>query len=101
MKREILTTKSAHELHQMLSEAQATLAKLRFDVADKKLKRTSDLPMTRRSIAHPKYKKQYKVTTRYMAHDEKGEYHVGDRVILTESRPLSKNKRWVVTGKAK
>jgi len=51
MKREILTTKSAHELHQMLSEAQATLAKLRFDVADKKLKRTSDLPMTRRSIA--------------------------------------------------
>ena len=51
MKREILTTKSSHELKQMLAEAQATLAKLRFDVADKKLKRTSDLPMTRRSIA--------------------------------------------------
>lgn len=51
MKRENLTMKSAAELHVMLAQAQATLAKLRFDVADKKLKRTSDLPMTRRTIA--------------------------------------------------
>lgn len=49
---------------------------------------------------HPKYKKRYVVTTRYKAHDEKGEYHVGDRVVMAESRPLSKTKRWVVTGKA-
>lgn len=51
MKREPLNLKTAAELHTMLAEAQATLAKLRFDVADKKLKRTSDIPMTRRTIA--------------------------------------------------
>lgn len=47
-----------------------------------------------------KYKKQFKVTTRYKAHDEKGEYHTGDRVIIRETRPLSKDKRWIVVSKA-
>ena len=69
-------------------------------VVSDKMTKTVVVEISRLKV-HPKYKKQYKVTTRYMAHDEKGEYHVGDRVILTESRPLSKNKRWVVTGKAK
>jgi small subunit ribosomal protein S17 len=49
---------------------------------------------------HPKYKKQYKVSVRYKAHDEKGEYHVGDRVVIRETRPMSKEKRWIVISKA-
>ena len=48
---------------------------------------------------HPLYKKYHKVTTRYAAHDEPGQYHVGDVVTIRESRPLSKTKRWVVVGK--
>jgi len=48
---------------------------------------------------HPKYKKYYKVTKRFKAHDEKGEYHVGDKVIIRETRPLSRGKRWTVTGR--
>lgn len=48
---------------------------------------------------HPKYKKFYPVTKRYKAHDENGDYHSGDKVIIRESRPLSKEKRWVVVGK--
>lgn len=48
---------------------------------------------------HPKYRKQFRVTDRYQAHDEAGAYHVGDRVVIRETRPLSKHKRWVVTGK--
>jgi len=48
---------------------------------------------------NPKYKKYYKVSARYKAHDEKGEYHTGDIVFIRESRPLSKTKRWVVTEK--
>lgn len=48
-----------------------------------------------------KYRKQYKVTKKYKAHDEKGEYKVGDRVIIQETKPMSKEKRWIVTGKAK
>ncbi len=43
---------------------------------------------------HPKYKKRYKVFKRYKAHAETGEYQVGDKVIIEECRPLSKEKRW-------
>lgn len=49
---------------------------------------------------HPKYKKQYKVSARYQAHDEENAYHVGDRVVIREARPLSKMKRWVVISRA-
>lgn len=49
---------------------------------------------------HPKYKKRYKVHKIYKAHDEKGEYRVGDKVIIEECRPISKEKRWRVIGKA-
>ena len=47
------------------------------------------------TIIHPKYKKVVRRTTRYMAHDEHG-CGIGDRVQLTETRPLSKRKRWRV-----
>lgn len=49
-----------------------------------------------RLIKHPKYKKYYKVTKKYKAHDEKGEYHIGDKVVIRETRPLSRDKRWRV-----
>ena len=49
---------------------------------------------------HPKYKKRYKVSKKYKAHDEKDEYKIGDRVIIEECRPLSKEKQWRVIGKA-
>ena len=48
---------------------------------------------------HPKYKRRYKVHKKYKAHVESGEYKVGDRVIIEESRPISKDKRWVVIKK--
>lgn len=48
---------------------------------------------------HPKYLKQYKVTNRFKAHDENKEYKVGDKVIIEETRPLSRDKRWRVIAK--
>ncbi|MBI1971437.1 MAG: 30S ribosomal protein S17 [Candidatus Wildermuthbacteria bacterium] len=48
---------------------------------------------------HPKYRRRFKVSKKYKAHDEKGEYHVGDAVVIEETRPLSKEKRWVVVRK--
>ena len=48
---------------------------------------------------HPKYKKQYKQSTTFKVHDEKGEFHVGDMVSFVETRPLSKQKRWRVLAK--
>ncbi len=46
---------------------------------------------------HPLYKKTVTRTKRFKAHDEKNEYGVGDKVEITETRPLSKDKRWRVT----
>lgn len=48
---------------------------------------------------HPKYKRRFKVHKKYKAHDEKGEFKVGDRVIIEECRPISKDKRWRVIKK--
>ncbi len=48
---------------------------------------------------HPKYHKYYTVTTRVKAHDEKNEYTTGERVVIEETRPLSKDKRWRIVGK--
>jgi len=48
---------------------------------------------------HPKYRRRYKFHKKYKAHDEKGECKVGDRVIIEECRPLSKEKRWRVIKK--
>jgi small subunit ribosomal protein S17 len=45
---------------------------------------------------HPKYKKKYKSHKRYKAHDENNDCKIGDNVIIQESRPLSKDKRWIV-----
>lgn len=45
---------------------------------------------------HNLYKKSIKVTNKYKAHDEKNECSIGDKVLIEESRPLSKDKRWVV-----
>jgi len=42
---------------------------------------------------HPIYRKQYTVSKKFMAHDEKNEAHVGDRVAIRETRPLSARKR--------
>ncbi len=53
----------------------------------------------RRMKKHPKYKKYYKVSKKYKAHDANNEYHTGDKVVIRESRPISKDKHWVVVGK--
>ncbi|MCA9630067.1 MAG: 30S ribosomal protein S17 [Myxococcales bacterium] len=46
---------------------------------------------------HPMYKKYVRVRKKYKAHDENNEFKTGDRVEITEHRPLSKEKRWKVT----
>ena len=46
-----------------------------------------------------KYKKQFRQSTKFKVHDEKGEYKVGDVVRFVETRPLSKDKRWRVIAK--
>lgn len=47
-----------------------------------------------RKVKHPIYGKFMKKTTKLMAHDEKNTAGIGDTVRISETRPLSKNKRW-------
>jgi len=61
------------------------------DVADK----TITVTVTRRET-HPIYGKQYTVTSKYAAHDEKNEAHIGDRVEISEIRPVSKRKSFTL-----
>ncbi len=48
------------------------------------------------NVKHPLYKKIIKNTIKFKAHDEKNECNIGDRVLIMETRPLSKDKRWRV-----
>ena len=52
--------------------------------------------MVERRLSHAKYGKYMTMRAKYKAHDEKNESRVGDRVVIVESRPLSREKRWRV-----
>ncbi len=74
------------------------IRQLKGVVVSDKMTKTVVVSITRLK-KHPKYKKYYKVTKKFKAHDEKGEYHIGDKVIIQETKPMSKDKRWRVTAK--
>ncbi|HEX5725998.1 MAG TPA: 30S ribosomal protein S17 [Longimicrobiaceae bacterium] len=65
-------------------------------VVSDKMDKTVVVKVERR-LSHPLYGKQVTRTKKYHAHDENNEYHVGDVVRITETRPLSKLKRWRVS----
>jgi small subunit ribosomal protein S17 len=64
-------------------------------VSDKRSKTVTVL--VERRAMHELYGKIVAKSSKYHAHDERGEYKVGDRVEIAESRPISKTKSWVVT----
>ena len=64
-------------------------------VSDKRAKTVTVL--VERRNKHELYGKIVASSRKFHAHDEKGEYHMGDVVEITESRPISKTKSWVVT----
>lgn len=82
----------------IMKEKDKKIRTLKGVVVSDKMQKTVVVAITRLT-KHPKYKKYYKVTKRFKAHDEKGEFHIGDKVIIQETRPVSKEKRWTVKGK--
>lgn len=52
-----------------------------------------------RTKSHPKYGRRYKVSRRYAVHDEHNRYQLDDRVVMIETRPLSRTKRWRIISK--
>ena len=55
--------------------------------------KTIVVEVTRRT-SHPLYKKVVKLSKKYYAHDEENKAKIGDKVVIIETRPLSKSKRW-------
>jgi small subunit ribosomal protein S17 len=64
-------------------------------VSDKRAKTVTVL--VERRVKHPIYDKIVIKSSKYHAHDESGEYKMGDVIEIAESRPISKTKSWVVT----
>ena len=64
-------------------------------VTSDKMEKTRVVTVERR-LSHAKYGKFMTSRKKYKAHDEKNEYKVGDRVLIVEARPLSREKRWRV-----
>lgn len=50
---------------------------------------------------HKIYKKRYVVSRKYKAHDENNAYRVGDKVIIRQAKPMSKDKKWAIIKKIK
>ena len=65
-------------------------------VISNKMNKTIVVSVERR-FPHPKFKKVVKSFSKFYAHDEKGEAKIGDVVLIRETRPLSKLKRWRLT----
>ena len=72
-----------------------TRRRLTGEVVSNKMSKTV-VVRVQRSFRHPLYGKTVHTSKKYMAHDESNACEIGDEVVMVESRPLSKNKRWVV-----
>lgn len=64
-------------------------------VVSDKMKKTVVVEVNRLR-KHPKYKKYFKITKRFKAHDENNTYHIGNKVVIQETKPISKDKRFRV-----
>lgn len=51
-----------------------------------------------RITKHPKYKKRFTVSKRYQVHYNDGDYQIGDKVMIEETKPISRHKKWTVIG---
>jgi small subunit ribosomal protein S17 len=77
-------------------EAHGFRRKLVGRVTSNKMKKTVTVEVIRKAL-DPVYKKYVRMRERYKAHDETNQYKIGDRVEIQEHRPISRDKRWLVT----
>jgi small subunit ribosomal protein S17 len=80
-----------------VSERGLSKTRVGFVVSDKMDKTV--VVEVRRTVQHPLYKKYIQKRSRFVAHDERNECAVGDKVRIVETRPLSKSKRWRIQEK--
>jgi len=73
------------------------MRKLKGIITSDKMDKTCVVTVNRLK-KHKRYLKYFKVTKKYKSHDENNQYKEGDEVIIEETRPLSKEKRWRIIG---
>ena len=77
-------------------EAKESRAALKLGtVVSNKMQKTVVVAVENR-VLHPTYLKYVKRTSKFLAHNEASDLNIGDKVVIQESRPLSKRKRWNV-----
>lgn len=78
-------------------ESQTTARKSRKTrigiVVSNKMNKTVTVQIERQ-VPHPLYKKYFKLSKKYLVHDEHSTADLGDKVLIMETRPISKRKRW-------
>ena len=79
----------------MKKEEKANKKTLKGTVISDKMDKTI-VVLVERIKQHPRYKKRYRVFKKYKAHDSTNKYKIGDKVIIQESKPISKDKKWIV-----
>lgn len=72
--------------------------KLQGTIVSDKMNKTRVVEVVRLK-KHPRYEKYFKVSERFKAHDENNEYKIGEKVLIEETRPISKGKRWKIISK--
>ncbi|MEK7608302.1 MAG: 30S ribosomal protein S17 [Patescibacteria group bacterium] len=80
------------------TKAQDKKRRLEGVVVSAKMKKTRVVEVVRLK-KHSKYLKYYKLSHRFKAHDEEEKYGLGDKVVIEETRPISKEKRWIIIAK--
>lgn len=73
------------------------MRKLKGKIVSDKMDKTRVVEVERLK-KHPRYLKYYKTSKKYKVHDEENEYKEGDEVIISETKPISKDKKWKIQG---
>lgn len=81
-----------------VQKAQIKKRRLEGVVVSDKMKKTAVVKVEGLKL-HQKYRKYFKTSKKFKAHDENNDYHPGDKVIIEETRPISKDKCWRIIGK--
>ncbi|MEX1013776.1 MAG: 30S ribosomal protein S17 [Candidatus Paceibacterota bacterium] len=76
------------------------MRKLKGTITSDKMNKTRTVEIFR-SKKHPVYSKYINLSNKVKAHDENNEYKEGDFVYIEEIKPMSKNKKWIITGLVK
>lgn len=71
---------------------------LKGEIVSTKMEKTAVVEVTSLK-AHPKYLKRMRIIRRFSVHNSENKYKLGDKVVIGQTRPLSKTKRWVIKEK--